>query len=56
VILFGQTVSVVSMFLFALAVFLLAGVYSLARQGIMFGALITLFFAGMAITAGVLRV
>ena len=54
-ILFGHTVSVLGMLMFALATFLLAGVYSLVKQGIMAGALIVLFFAAMALAAGVLQ-
>ncbi|MEO5873471.1 MAG: hypothetical protein ABIS86_15710 [Streptosporangiaceae bacterium] len=54
--LFGQTVSVTAMLMFALAAFLLAGVYSLARQRILVGALIALVLAGLAVTAGVMQV
>ncbi|MFC4051518.1 hypothetical protein ACFOY4_17640 [Actinomadura syzygii] len=40
--------------LFAVALFLLAGVYSFIKQGIKFGALILLIFAGLAVLGGVL--
>ncbi|MGP4025079.1 hypothetical protein [Actinomadura sp. 3N407] len=39
--------------LFAVAVFLLAGVYSFVKQGIKIGAVILLVLAGLAIAGGV---
>jgi hypothetical protein len=40
--------------LFAVAVFLLAGVYSFVKQGIKFGALLLLVLAGLAFAGGVM--
>ncbi|WP_169744373.1 hypothetical protein [Spirillospora albida] len=40
--------------LFAVAVFLLAGVYSFIKQGLKIAALIVLVLAGLAITGGVM--
>lgn len=40
--------------LFAVALFLLAGVYSFVKQGLKIGALILLVFAGLAFLGGVL--
>ncbi|NVI86862.1 hypothetical protein [Actinomadura sp. BRA 177] len=39
---------------FAVGVFLLAGVYSFIKQGIKFGALILLVLAGLAFAGGVM--
>ncbi|MEU5989336.1 hypothetical protein ABZ806_10180 [Spirillospora sp. NPDC047418] len=43
-----------TMAIFAVAVFLLAGVYSFIKQGIKIGALILLVLAGLAFASGVM--
>ncbi|MQY02289.1 hypothetical protein [Actinomadura macrotermitis] len=43
-----------SLLLFALAAFLLAGVYSLVRQGLKAGALVALALAALAALGGVM--
>ena len=53
--LFGQHFSTLSIFLIALGVFCLAGVYSALKQGIKSLAVIALLLAALAIAGGVLR-
>jgi hypothetical protein len=53
--LFGQHFSTLSVFLLAVGVFFLAGVYSALRQGIRSLAVLALVAAALAIAGGVLR-
>jgi hypothetical protein len=53
--LFGQHFSTLSIFLLALGVFFLAGVYSALRQGIKALAVLAFVAAALAIAGGVLR-
>jgi cbb3-type cytochrome oxidase subunit 3 len=55
VTLFGQHFQTLSIFLIAVGIFFLAGVYSALRQGIKSLALLALLLAALAIAGGVLR-
>ena len=51
----GHHLTALSVFLFAVGIFFLTGVYVLVRQGIKTLAVITLLLAALAIAGGVLR-
>lgn len=53
--LFGQTFTPMALFLFALTLFLLTGVYSFLKQGLRLGAVIVFVLAVLAFLAGLGR-
>ncbi len=53
--LFGQTFPPAALFLFALAVFFLTGVYSFLKQGMKIAALVVLVLAVLSFVAGLGR-